>query len=372
MGAVNNSLLTQLRQETEETGKVHVLKQYLQSHLSDGLVVIIGSGLSCSEGLPGMGALANFLNEKLPPVLLPEDKELWEKIAQLLGSIGLEATLLQHQPSESLEAAIVDLTGEYILPLERQIIANAISGQVQLRFSRLLKHLYRPSGASTGIPVVTTNYDRLIEVGAELAGFGADTLFVGSYAGQMDHQRSHFSFCKGVSTISSKAIRNQLRERVTLCKVHGSFDWYLRPTDNTPIRHIGDLNLPRLIITPGLNKYRNGYNPPFDKHREKANNAISNATKILVIGYGFNDDHLETYLRPKIKQGTPTVLLTYETSDKALELVGEAGSNFIALERSKEQADNNGTTLRTRDGAVEFPDSEIWDVNGFISEVFEQ
>jgi hypothetical protein len=307
MGSLGNTLFSQLAQEAELLGKLHKLKKYLQDHLSDGLVVIVGSGLSCAEGLPSMGQLAIFLTEVLPPALLPEDLELWNQIAPLLSSIGLEAALLKHQPSEDLEAAIVNATVKCILPKEREIIANAVSGKTQLRFSKLLKHLYRPSGATTGIPVVTTNYDRLIEVGAELAGFGADTLFVGNYAGQIDHQKSFWGFCKGASRIVGKSVVNQLRERITLCKVHGSFDWYLRATDNTPIRHMGDLDLSRLIITPGLNKYRNGYNSPFDTHRERANHAISKATKILIIGYGFNDDHLETHLKQKIRRCSTSI-----------------------------------------------------------------
>jgi hypothetical protein len=45
-----------------------------------------------------------------------------------------------------------------------------------LRFARLLKHVLKPT---TGVPVVTTNYDRLLEIAAEEAGLGVDTLFVG-------------------------------------------------------------------------------------------------------------------------------------------------------------------------------------------------
>jgi len=32
---------------------LHEIKEHLQNHLSDGLVIIIGSGLSCAEGIPG-------------------------------------------------------------------------------------------------------------------------------------------------------------------------------------------------------------------------------------------------------------------------------------------------------------------------------
>lgn len=41
--------------------ELHNVKVRLQEHLSDGLVTIVGSGLSCAEGLPGMGELADHL-----------------------------------------------------------------------------------------------------------------------------------------------------------------------------------------------------------------------------------------------------------------------------------------------------------------------
>ncbi|WP_269078408.1 hypothetical protein [Mannheimia haemolytica] len=34
------------------------LKKWLQTIFTDNLVIIVGSGLSCAEGLPGMGAIS--------------------------------------------------------------------------------------------------------------------------------------------------------------------------------------------------------------------------------------------------------------------------------------------------------------------------
>jgi hypothetical protein len=37
---------------------INDLKKHLQNHFRDGLVTIVGSGLSVAEGIPGMPALA--------------------------------------------------------------------------------------------------------------------------------------------------------------------------------------------------------------------------------------------------------------------------------------------------------------------------
>lgn len=45
---------------------LHELKLHLQNHLTDGLVLIVGSGLSAALGLPTMERLAGHLLEHPP------------------------------------------------------------------------------------------------------------------------------------------------------------------------------------------------------------------------------------------------------------------------------------------------------------------
>ena len=42
------------------------LKQRLQDHFTDGLVTVVGAGLSVAEGIPGMDALADHLQRNVP------------------------------------------------------------------------------------------------------------------------------------------------------------------------------------------------------------------------------------------------------------------------------------------------------------------
>ncbi|MFO0157520.1 MAG: SIR2 family protein, partial [bacterium] len=66
------------------------LKKELQAIFSDVLVTEIGSGLSCAEGLPGMGALATELISKVPSAIPGADKSTWAAIEACLTSDGLE------------------------------------------------------------------------------------------------------------------------------------------------------------------------------------------------------------------------------------------------------------------------------------------
>jgi hypothetical protein len=310
-----------------------------------------------------MGQLAEHLKDTIEPGLQTSETETWGLIAPLLPELGLEGALLKVPPTPALEAAIVARTVEFVLAAERKIIAEVFERKRILRFTRLVGHLLKPQG---GIPVVTTNYDRLIEIGVEEAGIGIDTLFVGQFAGHLNEVESRLSFCREV-TLRAKQVHYRYRPRANVFKPHGSLDWYHR--EGKPVRYSGDLDSPRLIITPGLNKFRNGYESPFDRHRERANVAIDRASRFLVIGYGFNDDHLETHLTPRIRGGVPTLLLTHTLSSNAALLVAQC-SNIIAIEQS-EQDGEAGSSVSVAGVSTFIPGVALWDLGDFITEVLE-
>ncbi|WP_211100202.1 SIR2 family protein [Azospirillum halopraeferens] len=343
--------------------ELHDLKLLLQQHLTDGLVTIVGSGLSCAEGLPSMGELATHLDAVVASGLAPADIGRWNAISPLLPAKGLESALLEVPPTPGLESAIVAHTAELICARERKIVAEVFARRRTLRFTRLVRQLLKPP---SGLPIITTNYDRLVEVAVEEAGLGVDTLFVGNFAGELNEQESRLSFCREV-TLKSGRVQYRYRPRANVFKPHGSLDWYHR--DGKPVRYSGDLDLPRLIITPGLNKFRNGYESPFDRHRERANSAIDRASRFLVIGYGFNDDHLETHLTPRIRNGIPTLLLTYSLSDNAANLVKDC-PNVIAIQRAI-QSSVAGSGVFVAGTETFFPGLELWDLGSFITEVLE-
>lgn len=337
------------------------LKKRLQSHLSDGLVLVIGSGLSCAEGVPGMGALGRHLVANIPASLSEDDGKLWDEVHPLIEVEGLEAALLKVRPTPSLEAAIVQNTADFIAAAEATIISAVFNNSRKLRLTQLLPHLVKPE---KGIPIVTTNYDRLAEVACEEAGLGVDTMFSGQFAAKLDPVESYWGFCRNVRLVG-KTARYKFASRANVFKPHGSLDWYYR--EGNPVRYAGSLPLPRLIITPGLNKFRNGYESPFDKHREKGNDAIDKAKRFLVIGYGFNDDHLETHLTPRIRAGVKTVILTHSLSAKAKALA-VANKNVIAVE-FWEMSGQPGSNIIIDGAGLFYPDVSYWDLGGFVEGV---
>lgn len=336
------------------------IKKSLQEHFGDGLVLIVGSGLSCSEGLPGMPAIAEHLNSVLPNRLSSKCFDEWQEVQPLIETNGLEAALMEKEPTAELEIELTAAAIELIEPMELQVISDVILGKRTLRFTRLLSHLLKPDN---GVAVVTTNYDRLLEVASEVTNLPVDTMFDGRHTAWLDAKQARGSLMRAVGLYRNK-IRKRLRPHLRIFKPHGSIDWY--DGSSGPINFSGRLSVPRLIITPGRKKFRRGYDTPFDLHRELANKAIDEASKFLILGYGFNDDHLETHLSQKISSGVKTLIITKALSKRAQELVSKH-SSIIAIEESE----SGGSQIYIEGGQCCADKLALWDLHTFIQEVLE-
>ena len=102
---------------------LHNFKVRLQEHLSDGLVTIVGSGLSCAEGLPGMNELAEYLLAKVGSGLAGADATNWASASVLFANKGLEGALLLVPPTPAVELAIASATGRLIAERERVVVS---------------------------------------------------------------------------------------------------------------------------------------------------------------------------------------------------------------------------------------------------------
>lgn len=339
------------------------LKSTLQNHMGDGMLVVLGSGASLAEGIPGMPQLAKHLIQEVGKLPLGKTDE-WVRISSEISAHGLEAALLKHAPSLDCEKIIGEITATYILSAESIVLNEVFTGRQQLRLAKLLPKLSIPQ---TGLPIITTNYDRLAEVAAEECGLGVDTLFDGRFAARFDPISSANSFCTGIVLRGgTRTPVRQMKPRVTIYKPHGSLDWYEK--SGKPV--FSPYNFPdaqRLIITPGNNKFKNGYASPFDEHRSRANEAIQYANRFLIIGYGFNDDHLETHLSDAILDGKPTLVLSKVLSPKVRGWI-DSCANLIALEEAHQNG-IAGTQAYCKKEDAFFPSISIWDVNDLIATV---
>src|ERR1019366_781951 len=259
-------------------------------------------------------------------------------------------------------AEIVQTVAKEVIVREREVICRMATGAVTLPCTALVERLRRVTRRAV---IITTNYDRLLEAAVEHAGIPIDTSFIGDYFGRFDPTGSKQLF-QSLPRLRNRRVAAVTRPHVVIYKPHGSLDWY--SVDDAPMRSLINLDAPRLIITPGRSKHERGYERPFDHHRALGNTAIDAASSLLVLGYGFNDSHLQTHLGPKLREGTRALVLTRTLSEKArLEIA--AAPQMLALERAHGTPSGNAaTTAYWRGETVLFDGIDLWDLDTLIKE----
>lgn len=339
---------------TLELSKV---KKLLQDHLQEGLLLIVGSGLSIAEGIPGMWSLAEHLKKKISSEFVPELDPAWhEVIGALDEGDHIEAAMSKVMLNESTIKAIIQETALFISAKEREIFGRVLSGQRVLPFTTFAKHLFK---AGRKFHLITPNYDRLVELATEVAEIGVDSRFFGYLHGRSDPKRSADSHRESVLGKNP-----YFRSLPCLCvyKPHGSLDWF--DVGEKIVRCPMDVGTVPLIITPGTSKYRKSFRSAFDDQRSSGNRAATKANRLMFIGYGFNDDHLEEYLCPGLKLAKPSLILTKELSDNARRVVENSrGIDVTAL--CAVSNDDLRTRIVTSAGEEIIVDEQLWNLEGF-------
>lgn len=341
---------------------IDTIKKLIQEFFQEGTVTIVGSGLSLAEGIPGMGELSKELQSKIPGMLsVSDDEENWMNIASdLANGVGLEEALHNTKPSTYVEECIRKVTAAYIGEADKVLFEDIVRNGKQLRFS---EYLQRFIIRNQGMTVITTNYDRLIEYACEINDIMADTLFVGKYISRFKPDKSKYASCIGVQRKPGRGQKLLHSPMVTLLKPHGCLSWHL--INGVPCSTANCSVDDSLIITPGINKYREGYSVPFDIHRARANEEIDRAQRYIIIGYGFGDDHLETHLMPQLRVGKPTLIFTYSLSAKAEAIVRECNSITAFC-----HINSNDTRVMSATGETILGGVNLWDLHEMIKEVF--
>lgn len=336
---------------------------YVQGLFQRGTVIVIGSGASCAHGLPGMGALAGHLLAEVPGRLadLPASCGVeWNRIAgELIAMAGLEAALEAGTAPEELVELITELIVGCIQESEKAAIADILADPMVSSFGRLFGHILQ---AAPLVDVVTTNYDRLVEVHAARAAVRVDSMFYGHTVGRLDATKSLGELYRVQTVVGrSRTVSLTSHPHIRLSKPHGSLDWFSQDDQH----YRSDLTVPgaRRIIAPGGSKYRLGYEAPFDAHRNRANEAIDKASALFFVGYGFNDEHLQTHLRPRFAQ-VPAVILSRVLTPNAKDYLS-LNSTAIGIEAG---TDDNSCRIRRGIDMLEL-DLPLWELEHLLKEV---
>lgn len=324
-------------------------------------IVILGSGPSCAAGIPGMKALAERLLEEFKNKVSDE----WTKISdELRVNVDLETAFNRTLPDEMLSKEIVKTVGDYVSEKDKEVREKYFNRQITIPVGRLINY-YRLEI----LTIITPNYDCLVEYCCDELKIHCYTGFVGYFRKTLDFEKAEREMGYIDTVIVNRKRRRNVKitPHVKLFKVHGSIDWY-DFNDNT----ISDISLiengkyadKRLIIIPGDRKYSEAFHEPYRELIQKADGLLRSGRSFLMIGYGFNDDHIQEILVKRLLEDEkPGIIISKGLSKKAKELLSDC-PNLWGISQK-----NSSTVICNKDTEYEISDIELWRIDEFVKDV---
>lgn len=322
--------------------------RFVQECMSNIPTIVLGSGASMAYGMPGMPQLADYLLECIHP--LEEEMEAWTYFENYLKEgLGLEAALHEVPITERLHKEIIYLTRNLILEKDLEIRNQILNREINLPLSELLN--FMNTAASPNTKVITTNYDRLVEYAIDQAKLKQHLGFEGNYI-------KWFNPLDNTNSI--------LKNKVEVLKVHGSLDWFV--TQQNEIISLPDgsesyYNVEPVMITPGKAKYQHTHDEPFRSLITKVDKIFDESKAIVIIGFGFNDNHIQPKLFAKMRDSKTPILILSKTLTK------EAKSFIYGNEKGKvigiEENDTGSKIIKADKSEVDVAE-KLWNLEELL------
>ncbi len=317
----------------------------VQKYVMNGPLILVGTGGTIPYGIPGMNELAKYLIAQLhDKYKVHPEWNIFED--RLKNNIDLESALTDLSLNEEIIDCITKATWQLVTDYDLKLLKRIVQDRSILPLAKLINKFYQAHPQCVNI--ITTNYDRVIEYACDQCNIKSDTKFNGNYI-------RYFSECK----LNSKNI-------VNILKVHGSLDLFKDKNSlvySIPIQSEIPVGFIPEIIAPGSSKYRSVLQGTCRNLLHDADNLINNTQSFLCIGYGFNDEQIQTNIIRGIKKGKPIVVITKEISDKAVRLILDNSENYVIIQENKGEPNSTEIFIDKQRLSI---DSTYWTVEGFM------
>ena len=260
----------------------------------------------------------------------PTWNEALEIARQPEGNTNIEELLSRCKTAEGFEQGEKQTKiRRFIADAERIIRTKVdflVSSETLPLHEALLRKLGRRSTRRERLKLFTTNYDRCFEHAAQRAGFVVMDGF--TMAQPAIFEPMHFSYDvvrRGPNADAPDYIENLFQ----LYKIHGSIDWELNEATKEIVKK--EKTEKPLLIYPRNTKYELAFAQPYLEMISSFQSALrASDTALLVIGFGFNDNHLaepilaaiETNLSLKVVVVSPDVEVQSATNPHLQKVAG--------------------------------------------------
>lgn len=254
---------------------------------------------------------------------------------EILGASGKPDAKEQAEQAAALAVELTESMGAFakVILQSEAGIAAAVDTQRSNAFTALVDFLMSfasRTGTRDRLNIFTTNYDRLIELGAELAGIHLIDRFVGSLAPIFRSSRLDLDIHYNPPGIRGEP--RYLEGVARFTKLHGSVDWL--STADGDIRRLGlpfgaddvspFLKAPglagasarQLMIYPNAAKDRETAEYPYvELFRDFAAAICRPNSTLVTYGYSFGDEHINRVIRDMLTiPSTHLVVIAYGDS----------------------------------------------------------
>lgn len=253
------------------------------------LVVLSGSGCSLSAGGPSMRDLWNCAVGEPPTA---EAKRIAARINhEVENDKNIEALLSK---AEAFLQVKEDKQVRKFLNSSKKVILEKCSGFLQQKnlgaHGTFLHRLSRRRVRDQRLKVFTTNYDLCFErATSELGGVALDGF---SFTAPRRYNPRYFSYDIVRRARIGEDIGHYLEGVYLLYKLHGSVNWE-RDEEGNVCENESPTPEKACLIYPASGKYQQSFAQPHLESMAQYLSAVREPnTCVLVIGFGFNDDHL--------------------------------------------------------------------------------
>jgi len=289
------------------------LEQLLLSSLKmEHLVVLAGSGCSLSVGGPSMDDLWKAVVAS-PPSETATSVALRTNYS--LANQNIEA-FLSH--IDAWLSVAVDAEVTTFLETAKETILDKCSGFLAgaslSGHETLLHRLSRRRSRDQRLRLFTTNYDLCFEKAVgNIGGVAIDGF---SFMAPRRYDPRYFDYDIVRRPRSTNSQTNYLEGVLLLYKLHGSVNW--RQTKEGIFEESSPPANEACLIYPARGKYQQSYSQPYLESISQYLSAIREPnTCILVVGFGFNDDHLSEPLLSAVRSNPHLRLLVVDPSIKS-------------------------------------------------------
>lgn len=337
---------------------------------SEHLSLLAGSGLSTSIEVMATGSAKSVMSKPtLNTIYIDKIKESAQIIAarnkrgesniedyiRVINDLLRGLEILGHNTSadkdekaqyEELRESFINTISNFtnsISSIENSIATAAEENRIEA-FDYLVSFLMSfasRTGTRERLNIFTTNYDRIIEAGSELAGLHLLDRFVGTIAPIFRSSRVDVDMHYNPPGIRGEP--RYLEGVARFTKLHGSIDWIDTGAD---IRRIGlpfgSKDLPNFLNAPGIDgadvrkimiypnaaKDRETTEYPYvELFRDFAAALCRPNSTLVTYGFGFGDDHINRVIRDMLTiPSTHLVIISYdEAGGRIMEKYKEFG-----------------------------------------------